>query len=349
MRIASVGSAFPENLYSQKSITDALKQHWGPRLERPELLERVHSRAGVRQRYLAFPIERYAQFTTWGETNLAWMEVGEKIGEKAISAALERAALRPTDVDAIYVVSTTGIASPSLDARLVNRMGLRRDIKRTPIFGLGCVGGAVGITRAADYVRAYPKQRALLLSVELCSLTIQRNDLSAVNLISTGLFSDGAAAVVIEDGPVSSRGPEVVSSRSIFYPDTEEVMGWDISETGFEIVLSPQLPELIRTRLGADLDSFLAAHELSRRDIGSWVVHPGGPKILEAVEEALGLSGGELSVSWECLARFGNFSSGSVLRVLEDVMTVRRPATGTPGLIMAMGPGFCSELILVRW
>jgi alkylresorcinol/alkylpyrone synthase len=349
MRIASVGSAFPENLYPQKSITDALRAHWGDRLASHELLERVHSRAGVRQRYLAFPIERYAQFASWGETNRAWMEVAERLGANAINTALARAGLEANDIQALFVVSTTGIASPSLDARLINRIGFGSEIKRTPIFGLGCVAGAVGITRAADYVRAYPAHRALLVSVELCSLTIQRNDLTTANLISTGLFSDGAAAAVVGDSRACTAGPEILSTRSVFYPDTEDVMGWDISDAGFRIVLSPKLPELIKQRFAADVDSFLGAHELSRSDIGSWVVHPGGPKIIDAVEEALRLSRDELSASWDCLARFGNFSSASVLRVLEEAMTSRRPPSGTPGVIMAMGPGFCSELILVRW
>jgi alkylresorcinol/alkylpyrone synthase len=349
MRIAGAGSAFPDFCYPQEVLTNALKRHWGARLERPGLLERVHSRAGVEQRYISFPIEQYAQFTSWGESNHAWLEVAGDLGRKAIDAALDRAGLARRDIDALFVVSITGVASPSLDARLINLMGLRADVRRTPIFGLGCVGGAVGITRAADFVKAYPEQTAVLLAVELCSLTIQKDDISPVNLISTGLFSDGAAAVVLTGARRRCNGPEVVGSRSVFYPNTEDIMGWNISERGFGIVLSPRLPDLIRSRLAADLEAFLGEHEVARTDIGSWVMHPGGPKVLEAVEDALDLRHGELAVSWESLARFGNFSSGSVLRVLEEVLVNRRPAPGTPGLIVAMGPGFCSEMILVRW
>jgi alkylresorcinol/alkylpyrone synthase len=163
------------------------------------------------------------------------------------------------------------------------------------------------------------------------------------------LFSDGAAAAVVTGARRRADGPEIVASRSVFYPGTEDIMGWDISERGFAIVLSPRLPELIRGRLAVDIDSFLAEHELSRRDIGCWVTHPGGPKVLEAVEDALGLHAGELALSWESLARFGNFSSGSVLQVLEAALLGPRPAPGTAGLILAMGPGFCSEMILLRW
>jgi alkylresorcinol/alkylpyrone synthase len=349
MRILSVGSAFPENLYPQEVITGAIKQHWGERLEHPELLERLHSRAGVKQRYLSFPLEKYTSFETFGETNRAWLEVAAGLGERAIDGALERAGLQRHDLDALYVVSVTGVASPSLDARLINRMGLRPDIKRTPIFGVGCVGGAIGLTRAADYVLAYPKQVAVILSVELCSLTVQRDDLSTVNMISMGLFADGAVAAILAGAERSSAGPAIVANRSVFYPDTEEIMGWDISEKGFAIVLSQHLPELIKRRLGADVDSFLAANKLARSDIKSWIIHPGGTKILQAVETALGLCHRELALSWECLAEFGNLSSGSVLKVLEAAMTTRRPEPGAPGLILAMGPGFCSEMMLVRW
>ena len=349
MRILSVGSAFPENLYPQGVITGAIKQHWGDRPEHPALLDRLHSRSGVKQRYLSFPIEQYAQFETFGETNRAWLEVAAQLGERAIDSALDKAGLQRRDLDALYVVSVTGVASPSLDARLINRMGLRSDIKRTPIFGVGCAGGAIGLTRAADYVLAYPKQIAVILSVELCSLTIQRDDLSTVNMISMGLFADGAVAAILAGAERSDTGPAIVSNRSVFYPDTEEIMGWEISEKGFAIVLSPHLPELIKQRLGADVDSFLAANGLARSDIKSWVIHPGGPKVLQAVETALGLCNRELALSWECLAEFGNLSSGSVLKVLEAAMTTRRPEPGAPGIILAMGPGFCSEMMLVRW
>lgn len=349
MRIASVASAFPEYKYAQEDITDALKRYWGDKLERPGLLERLHSRAGVGQRHLAFASEQYEKFSTFGETNRAWFEVGQELGASAMDAALGRAHLTRRDVDALYVVSITGIASPSLDARLINRMGLRPDVKRTPIFGLGCVGGAVGLTRAADYVKAYPEQIVVLLSVELCSLTMRKDDVSTVNLIATGLFADGVVAAVVGGGQRVYEGPEVIGQRSVFYAETEDIMGWDISQNGFGVVLSQKLPALIKSRLGADVDGFLQDHGLTRRDIGSWVIHPGGPKVLQAVEEGLGLHEGELRLSWECLGRVGNLSSGSVLCVLEETMTNHRPAPGTIGLVAAMGPGFCSELILLRW
>ncbi len=349
MKIAAVASAFPENTYDQQTITGALKAYWGDKLERPALLERVHANAGVRRRHLAFPLERYLDFATWGDANRAWMEAAEVLGERAIDSALARAGLERRDLDALIFVSITGVACPSLDARLINRMGLRPDLRRTPMFGLGCVGGAVGLSHAADYVLAHPDHVAALLSVELCSLTMQRDDISSVNLIASGLVGDGAVAAVLAGAGHDGCGPEILDHRSVFYPGTEDVMGWDISEKGFRVVLSRKLPEFVRCRLARVVDCYLSSRGLTRRDIGNWVIHPGGPKVLEAVEQALGLRNRELEASWECLARNGNLSSGSVLNVLEHAMVERRPAPGTLGLVMAMGPGFCSEMLLLRW
>jgi len=232
-------------------------------------------------------------------------------------------------------------------------MGFSPNVKRVPMFGLGCVAGAAGIARAADYVRAYPDQVAVLLAVELCSLTLQREDLSVANMISAGLFGDGAAAVVIAgencDAIKASRGPRILATRSVFYTETEEMMGWTISEKGFRIVMSPEVPELIQRQLGNDVDSFLADLGRDRSEVGSWVLHTGGPKVLQATASALGLKNGQLDASWDCLRRVGNLSSASVLVVLEDVMKNRRPAPGTLGLLAAMGPGFCSELVALEW
>ncbi|MBP1620549.1 MAG: transferase, partial [Acidobacteria bacterium] len=238
---------------------------------------------------------------------------------------------------------------PSIDARLVNRLGLRSDVKRVPIFGLGCVAGAAGIARAADYLAAYPDQAAVLLSVELCSLTLQRDDLSVPNLIASGLFGDGAAAVVLGGRRRGLAGPRVLATRSVFYPDTERVMGWDVTDGGFRIVLSADVPEVVRDFLRRDVDAFLAEHGLTRDRITTWIAHPGGPKVLLAMAEALELGDGALEPAWRTLREVGNLSSTSVLLVLEDVMRASRPPNGSYGVILAMGPGFCSEFVLVRW
>lgn len=348
MRIAGVASALPPHYYTQETIVNALSEHWSNRLENPQFLSRLHSRTGVDGRYFVLPLERYAALATWGEANHIWIDAALDLGEKAIRCALNRAGLEPGDVGALFFVSVTGISSPSVDAKLINRMKLPPHVKRIPIFGLGCVAGAAGIARASDYVRAYPGEVAVLLSVELCSLTLQRDDLSVANLISSGLFGDGAAAVVVAGSERPSSGPQILANRSVFYPDSEDVMGWDISEQGFKIVLSPAVPEVILTHLAKDVDAFLGDMGLTRADIGAYIMHTGGPKVLEATAQALGLNGA-LQPSWDCLRRVGNLSSASVLFVLEDAMMNRRPAPGTLCLLAAMGPGFCSELVLLKW
>jgi alkylresorcinol/alkylpyrone synthase len=349
MNIVSAASALPGNYYPQQVLGAALKMYWGGRIENPRLVELLHANVGVDGRYLALPMEAYPGLETWGQANEVWIRTAEELGSQAICRALTQAGLGTQDIGALFFVSITGISSPSIDARLINRMGLSPNLRRVPIFGLGCVGGAAGIARAADYVRAYPRQVAALLSVELCSLTWQRDDLSMANLISCALFGDGAAAVLIAGSERDLSGPEIVATRSTFYPETQEVMGWDVSEKGFRIVLSPQVPDVVREHLGRDADEFLAEHDLTRSDIGCWIVHTGGPKVLEAAEAALGLEPKQLTVSWDCLRKTGNLSSASVLLVLEEVMTRRRPEPGTWSVLAAMGPGFCSELVLLRW
>ncbi len=234
--------------------------------------------------------------------------------------------MAPSDLDALFFVSITGISCPSIDAKLVNRMGLPLHLKRTPIFGLGCVAGAVGLSRAADYVRAFPDQVAAVLAVELCSLTLQQEDISIANIISSGLFGDGAAAVLVTGAERNGGGPEILATRSVLFPNSEHVLGWDISEKGFRMVLARELPEIVQEKLGPVVDAFLAEHDLTRADLGSWILHTGGPRVLEATAAALGLSEEDVSASWDCLRREGNLSSASVLVVLEEVMLKRRPA-----------------------
>ena len=348
-RIAGVASAFPRQYYRQQEIANVLKRHWDDGLGNPKVLDRLLTRVGVDGRYLALPIEAYDDLTTWGKSNNAWIEDAEELAEQSICRALTRAGFCEADLDAIFFVSVTGVASPSIDARLMNRMNLRPDIKRNPIFGLGCVAGAAGLARAADYVRAFPEQCAVLVSVELCSLTWQRKDLSVANLISSGLFGDGSAAVIVAGSERSAAGPQVLGSRSSFYRGTEEVMGWNISEQGFRIVLSPEVPEMVRQHLARDVDGFLADYGLDRGDIDTWIMHTGGPKVLEATAQSLDLPDGALDVSWQTLRRVGNLSSASVLLVLEEFMNRRRPEAGSYSILAAMGPGFCSELVLLRW
>ncbi len=349
MHILATSTAFPPHYYTQREFLDALLPYWGQDPKIGSIIERLHLRTGVDGRYFSRRLDEYLALDTWGKCNDAWIEMALDLGERAIDCALQHAGLRADQLGAIFFVSVTGVASPSIDARLVNRMHLSPNIRRNPIFGLGCVAGAAGLARAADYVRAYPDQVAVLLSVELCSLTWQRDDKSVANLISVGLFGDGAAAVLVAGANVARRGPRILASDRVFYPDTEDVMGWSISEKGFNIVLSPDVPKVILDNLGRNVDDFLAAHNMTRRDIGSWIMHTGGPKVLEATAEALNLSREDLAVSWEVLRRVGNLSSASVLVVLDEIMKHRRPAPGTRSILAAMGPGFCAEMLLLEW
>ena len=262
------GKRLPQVLLLSRCTVSRPRGILGDKLENPALMRRLQRHTGVEGRYLSLPLHAYAKLATWGETNDLWIQTAVELGKQAVCRALNHAGLAPRDLGAIFFTSVTGISSPSIDALLINRMGLSPNIRRIPMFGLGCVAGAAGISRAADYVKAHPSQLAVLLSVELCSLTLQREDLSVANLISAGLFGDGAAAVIVAgekcdlpgpqvaSGRLELAGPEILGTRSVFYPETENMMGWAISEKGFRIVLSPEVPNLVRERLGGDVNAF---------------------------------------------------------------------------------------------
>lgn len=349
MHIAGVGSAFPAHYYDQETIVAALVEHLGDKLQNPGRLVNFHRNVGVRGRHLALSIPEYAGLDSFGKANDAWIRVAQDVGERATRAALDAAGIAPEQVDLIVFTTVTGIATPSIDARLMNRLGFRPDVRRVPLFGLGCVAGAAGIARAVDFLAGQPRSIAVLLSVELCSLTLRRADVTVANLISSGLFGDGGAAVVIGGAESGLRGPRVVATRSVFYPDSERVMGWDVTEHGLGIVLSAGVPDVVRKHVRRDVDAFLASCGLGRADIDAWICHPGGPKVLEAMEEALELPEDALALTWKSLAEVGNLSSTSVLLVLRETLDTRAPAPGRHALMMAMGPGFCSELVLLRF
>jgi alkylresorcinol/alkylpyrone synthase len=347
-RILSAAQALPPNFVDQETLLAAFRAHWGQKHFNLDRLEQLHRSVRVGGRSLALPLEEYPALESFAARNAAWTRVAVEVGEDAVRKALLAADVAPGHVDHLFFVTVTGIATPSIDARLVDRLGLRTDLKRVPIFGLGCVAGAAGLSRVNDVLRGAPSETAVLLAVELCSLTLQREDLSIPNIIASGLFGDGAAAVVL-DGGARGRGPRIVATRSVFYPGTERVMGWDIVDSGFKVVLSPQVPQLVRERLRADVDGFLKTHGLGRGEIAHFICHSGGPKVLEAFEEALEVPRERLQRSWDSLQTAGNLSSASVLFVLSDLLTSREARKGDKGLLLAMGPGFCSELVLLEW
>ena len=349
--ILSVGRALPPHHVDRETLIAALSTYWARKHFNVSRLADLHRAAQVGGRHLALPLGEYAALDSFGKCNDAFIRVGAEVGEAAVRAGLEAAGLSPADVDHLWFVTVTGISTPSLDARLSNRLGLPPHVKRTPVFGLGCMAGAAGVARASDALRAFPGEVAVMLSVELCSLTLQREDASIANVIATGLFGDGAAAVVMAGGARANgaRVPRIVATRSVFYPGTERVMGWDVVDTGFKVVLSAQVPEVVEAHVGEDVDAFLGQHGLARKDVTHWVAHTGGPKVLEAFRRGLDLPAEAIERSWRSLREIGNLSSASVLFVLGDLLESGEAREGDVGLLAAMGPGFAAELVLLRW
>ncbi|MEJ5914876.1 type III polyketide synthase [Pseudokineococcus sp. 1T1Z-3] len=355
-RIVSVGTAVPDRTDAQADITETFARVVSRSGEldpsRRALLHRLHANAGVRTRHLALPLADYPRLEGFTAANEAYLRVGLDLGQRAVCQALDAVGLAPQDVDVLVVASTTGVASPTLDARLVGLLGLRPDVRRVPLFGLGCVAGAAGLARTDDLLRGDPDAVAVLLGVELCSLTVQHDDHSTANLVASGLFGDGAAAVVVlgerRAAALGLPGPDVVASRSRFYPDTAGVMGWDIGGSGFRVRLTTSVTDVVRTHLADDVGGFLAGRGLAARDVARWVAHPGGPKVLDAVADVLDLPDDALAPSWADLAANGNMSSVSVLSVLARTLA-DPPGAGDHAVLFAMGPGFCAELVLLRW
>jgi alkylresorcinol/alkylpyrone synthase len=354
--IVSTKIGFPEHYYPQETLLTAAQEEW--KLKRASIvkpLEQFYTNVKVNGRYLSWPLERYKKPTTFEERNNAYIETALELGERTICALLDDVQISPREIDQLTTISTTGIAVPALDARLMNRIPFSRGMKRLPLFGLGCLGGAAGIARTADYLQGHPQDAVILFAVELCSLTIQRDDLSLANLVASGLFGDGAAAVLMvgNDHPLAQRAkpmPRVVASQSQFFPETEHIMGWDVTNSGFKVLLSADIAELARSEVRPSLEAFLSRHELTIADIDHWLVHPGGPRVIQALEEGLRLPDEALSLSWECLAEAGNISSASVLLILDKAL--KRSPFGKPGeygVLMAMGPAFSAELVLLQW
>jgi alkylresorcinol/alkylpyrone synthase len=349
--IQSVSRTLPEHYWPQDALLKHFRKLWATKFFNVERMERIFDRVQVGGRYLGVPPDELERLDSFGKRNDAYIRVATELGAKAIQEALKGTDLTPKDIDHIFFVSITGLATPSIDVLVANRLGMRKDVKRTPVFGWGCAGGASGLARAADSLRGFEDQVTVLLCVELCLVTHQTQDVSVANIIASGLFGDAASAAVLTGGKRKGTrpGPKVLASRACLYPNTEHILGWDIVDTGFKIVLSPQIPVMVKEHFGPDVDAFLATQGLDRSRIKHWLLHTGGPEVLKSTQATLGLSHDATARTWESLKKFGNLSSASVLFVLADLMESGEAKPGDYGLMAAMGPGFACELVLLQW
>jgi alkylresorcinol/alkylpyrone synthase len=335
-RILAVRSAFPAYRYPQPDFTRTVAELGGLGTAQRALLERLHGNAGVDTRHIVLPLPDYGALRGIVATNDRYIEEALDLGERALRGALETAGLTAADLDLLIVTSVTGVAVPSLDARLIPRLGLRPDVKRLPIFGLGCVAGAAGLGRLHDYLLGWPGHTAALLAVELCSLNLPASDMTTADLVVSGLFGDGAAALVATGSRGGGRRPG-------------DTLGWRLGSDGFRIVLTAELADVVERRLAGSVTGFLAVHGLTADDVKSWVCHPGGPRVIDAVQKSLKLPDSAVEASRRSLAEAGNMSSVSVLHILEQVAAGGRPPPGSPGLMIGLGPGVSVELVLLRW
>jgi alkylresorcinol/alkylpyrone synthase len=364
-QILSVQSAFPVHRYPQAELTDAYARLLGLQPAKQALLERLHRNCGVETRHTVLPLAEYGTLGGLAATNDRYIAEATALGERALGGALDAAGVSASDIDLLMVTSVTGVAVPSIDARLTARLGLRPDVKRLPVYGLGCVAGAAGLARVHDYLRGWPGHVAALLAVELCTLTVPTTGVMTADMVVSGLFADGAAAVIATGSPraaassaaaSSARSPRlpslptVIATQSALYPDSERALGWRLADDGFRIELTTDLSAVVERELATSVSAFLSGHGLTIDDIGTWICHPGGPKVLDSARDSLKLPESAMAVSRRSLAEVGNLSSASVLYILEQVAAVSSPpSAGSFGLMIGLGPGVSAELVLLLW
>jgi alkylresorcinol/alkylpyrone synthase len=362
-RIRSVATALPPPALSQERIRDLAREHFAPAFPEIDRYLTVFRHAQIDTRHFAAPLEWFMTQHSFKECNDLFVEAATALGAAAARACLAQAGLAPGAVDHLIWVSTTGMAAPSPDAMLINRLGMGGHTRRTPIWGLGCAGGVAGLARAYEYARAFPDQRVLLLAAELCSVTFQWNDRSKRNLIAASLFADGAAAVLVEgDGglvqtsspqPLTPNlehpipNPQILGTQSTLWPGTQEIMGWDMVDTGMQVVFSSRIPHIVQALMRENVAEFLAPFGLGIDDIEHWILHPGGAKVIDAYQAALAIDPERLGHTRAVLRSCGNMSSTTVLFVLDAFLRAGQPGPGEYGVLAVLGPGFSCELALI--
>jgi alkylresorcinol/alkylpyrone synthase len=346
--IAATATAVPPFRIGRDEVKRYLQSTFSLNDARLEAMLAIVDNSQVKQRYCIHPTETIIQPRGLDELNREYGEHAVRLGAGVVEDCLARAGMSASQVDLLITVSCTGVMIPSLDAHLANRFGFRSNIRRLPITELGCAAGAAALSYAADHLRAYPDATALVVAVELPSLTFQRHDTSQANLISSILFGDGAAAAIVT-GNHAASGPRILRTESHLFPDSLDAMGFDLQSNGFHIVLSRDVPELIRKEVRGLVEGFLARSGVRRDELRAFIVHPGGQKLLGFVEEELGLAPADTECSWHVLREYGNQSSVSVLFVLHEWLARHAPPDGAHGLVAAFGPGFSANLLLLRW
>lgn len=347
-RLVDIVSAPPDHVVPQAVAAEYARRTFGPQVHNIERLMPIFGHAGIATRRTCQPIEWYQSDHTLGETSAAYIDAASTLCARAAAQLLERQGLAPESIDRIIYINTTGLATPSIDARLINLLGLRRDIRRTPIWGLGCAGGVAGLGVAYDHLMGHPRERVLLCCAEMCSLTLLRDDASVSNVVATALFADGAAVALLAGDETGEAGFALLDSRSTLYPDSLSVMGWNVVSHGLQVVFDRRIPEIVATHARAELDALLGAHGLAREDVTEFLFHPGGPRVLAAYAEAFGLPLERFAWSRDTLREFGNMSSVTVLYVLERYLAAHPPGRGGHAVVSALGPGFSSESMLME-
>lgn len=345
--IAATATALPAHELPQDEAIQAMADVFPMEEAQLAAIRNIFANAGVRKRHTVLPLRELIQPRPLERTSREYMEAAIALGREVAEQALAKAGLAPQAVDYLITVSCTGVMIPSLDAHLINALGMRPQTRRLPITELGCAAGAAALSRARDYLQAFPKAHVLIVAVELPSLTFQRRDLSMPNMVSCAIFGDGAAAAVVTGDAVA--GPRIVDSQSYLFPDSIEAMGFDLKDGGLHIVLSKDVPDLVRSRIKGIIGGFLAPHGVEPEQLKAFMLHPGGKKILHYLEDELGLSRQDTLNSWHVLENFGNMSSASILFVLEKLLAEPPRQAGDYGLMAAFGPGFSAEMLLLRW
>ncbi|HEX7927592.1 MAG TPA: 3-oxoacyl-[acyl-carrier-protein] synthase III C-terminal domain-containing protein [bacterium] len=356
--VLNTALALPAHAHAQEDIRDALLA-W--LRDRPDLAERAASiiaNAEVRRRFTVRPLEWYVAHTSVTERSEVYRDEMICLCEAAARQALEEAGVAPTQVGLVISTSCTGVMIPSVETYLISRMGFRPQTRRQPLTEMGCVAGAAALSQADIFLRAHPESAVLIVSAELASLTAQVTDFSLANIVSAALFGDGAAATVVVGprfahnghGSINGRKPAgIVATRSVLFPDTPEMMGFDNTDGGLKIFLSPRVPRFLRQNLPREVAPFLEEHGLRLSDLRHFLLHPGGRKVLEGLQRELHLNAEDTRFSWRALGEYGNLSSATVLFMLHHFEREATPLTGEYGLLAAVGPGFCAELVLLQW